>query len=127
MTQMNLYMKQKQTHRHKQTVVGRRERRLGKGWSQRLGLANLLYVGWINNKVLLYSTGNCIQYPRTNHNKKNILKECIYIYIYTHTHILLCIRSVASDSLQPHGLQYPRLPCPSPSPGICSNSCPLSQ
>ena len=55
MTQMNLYMKQKQTHRHKQTVVARRERRLGKGWSQRLGLAKLLYVGWINNKVLLYT------------------------------------------------------------------------
>ena len=32
-----------------------------------------------------------------------------------------------TDSLQPHGLQYARLPCPSPSPGVCSNSCPLSQ
>ena len=32
-----------------------------------------------------------------------------------------------SDSLQPHGLQHDRLPCPSPSPGVCSNSCPLSQ
>ena len=28
--------------------------------------------------------------------------------------------------LQPHGLQHPRLPCPSLSPGVCSNSCPLS-
>ena len=34
--------------------------------------------------------------------------------------------SVMSDSLQPHGLQHARLPCPSPSPGACSNSCPLS-
>ena len=32
-----------------------------------------------------------------------------------------------SDSLQPHGLQQARLPCPSPSPGICSNSCSSSQ
>ena len=32
-----------------------------------------------------------------------------------------------SDSLQSHRLQHTRLPCPSPSPGICSNSCPLSQ
>ena len=31
--------------------------------------------------------------------------------------------SVMSNSLQPHGLQHTRLPCPSPSPG-CSNSCP---
>ena len=35
--------------------------------------------------------------------------------------------SVMSDSLQPHGLQHGRLPCPSPSPTVCSNSCPLSR
>ena len=34
--------------------------------------------------------------------------------------------SVMSDSLRPHELQPARLPCPSPSPGACSNSCPLS-
>ena len=39
---------------------------------------------------------------------------------------LLFSHSVVSDSLQPHGLQYTRLPCSSPSPGACSNSCPLS-
>ena len=32
-----------------------------------------------------------------------------------------------SYSLQAHGLQHARLPCPSLSPGDCSNSCPLSQ
>ena len=32
--------------------------------------------------------------------------------------------SVVSDSLWPHGLQLTRLPCPSPSPGAYSNSCP---
>ena len=31
------------------------------------------------------------------------------------------------DSLWPHDLQHPRLPCPSPSQEVCSNSCPLSQ
>ena len=36
-------------------------------------------------------------------------------------------RSVMSDSLQPYGSQYARLPCPSPTPGACSNSCPLSR
>ena len=35
--------------------------------------------------------------------------------------------SVVSDSLRPHGLQHARSPCPSPSPGSCSNSCPLNQ
>ena len=32
-----------------------------------------------------------------------------------------------SDSLWPHGLQQARLPCPSPTPGACSNSCPSSR
>ena len=35
--------------------------------------------------------------------------------------------SVVSDSLRPHGLQHVRLPCPSPTPGAYSNSCPLSR
>ena len=35
--------------------------------------------------------------------------------------------SVVSDSLWPHGLQQARLPCPSPTPRACSNSCSLSQ
>ena len=36
-------------------------------------------------------------------------------------------RSVMSNFLRPHGLQLTRFPRPSPSPGACSNSCPLSQ
>ena len=35
--------------------------------------------------------------------------------------------SVMSNSLWPHGLQQARFPCPSPIPGVYSNSCPLSQ
>ena len=35
--------------------------------------------------------------------------------------------SVVSDSLQPCGLQQARPPCPSPTPRVYSNSCPLSQ
>ena len=37
------------------------------------------------------------------------------------------VHSVVSNSLQPHGQQHARLPCPSPSAGACSNSCSLSQ
>ena len=36
-------------------------------------------------------------------------------------------RSVMSDSLWPHGQQHARPPCPSRTPGIYSNSCPLSR
>ena len=40
--------------------------------------------------------------------------------------MLLFSRSAVSNSLQPHGLRHARLPCPLPSPRVCSNSCPLS-
>ena len=42
-------------------------------------------------------------------------------------HWLYCCRSTMSDSLWSHGLQHARPPCPSPSPRVCSNSCPLSR
>ena len=35
-------------------------------------------------------------------------------------------RSIMSNSLRPHGLQHTRPPCPSSTPGVHSNSCPLS-
>ena len=40
--------------------------------------------------------------------------------------LLLLTHTVVSDSLWPHGLQHAKLPCPTPSPGVFSNSCPLS-
>jgi len=40
--------------------------------------------------------------------------------------LLLLTSSVMSGYLWPHGLQHTRPLCPSPSPGACSNSCPLS-
>ena len=39
--------------------------------------------------------------------------------------LLLSSGPVLSDSLQPHGLQHARPPCPSPSSGVCPNSCSL--
>ena len=41
--------------------------------------------------------------------------------------LLLFGASVVSDSLQPHGLQHTRPPCPSPTPGVHPNPCPLSR
>ena len=43
------------------------------------------------------------------------------------TMLLLFSLSVVSSSLWPHGLQHARLPCPSLSPRVCSNSCPLNR
>ena len=40
---------------------------------------------------------------------------------------LLFSHSVMSDSLPPYGLKHTRLLCPSPTPGVCSDSCPLNR
>ena len=48
------------------------------------------------------------------------------IHIISHS-VLEFSPSVVSDSLQPHGLQHARLPCPSPTPRACSNPCPLNR
>ena len=74
---MNLPTKQKQTHRHREQTSGC----LG-GWGRggvggEFGISRckLLYIEWINNKVLLYSTGDYIQYPVMNHNGEEYEKN----------------------------------------------------
>ena len=60
-------------------VVAKREGfRERKDWEFGISKCKLLYIGWINNKVLLFSTGNYIQYPVINHNGKEYKKEYIY-------------------------------------------------
>ena len=54
---------------------------VGEGWTGSLGLGEANYYlhrEWVNNKVLLYSTGNYIQSPGINHNGKEYFTEkCI--------------------------------------------------
>ena len=75
MTQMNLSMKQKETHIENRLVVVKGEGGGGR-MDRQFGISNckLFYIEWINNKVLLYSTGNCIQYPVINHNGETGLR-----------------------------------------------------
>ena len=52
--------------------------------------------------------------------------------LITHVEVFFSVKlcyccSIMSNSLQPHALQQARLLCPPLSPGVCSNSCPLSQ
>ena len=47
-------------------------------------------------------------------------------HINTHNSVQFS-HTVVSDFLWPHGLQHARLPCPSPTPGVYSKSCPLSR
>ena len=91
MTQMNLSVKRKQNRTETdienglvvakgEGVGGEMEREVG------VSRCKLLYLGWINSKVLLHSTGNYIQYPMINRNGKEYLK---YVYIYI-TESLCC-------------------------------------
>ena len=77
MTQMNLSMKQKQTHKHREHTCGCQGGGSGEGMEWEFGVSRckLLHIGWNNNKVLLYSTGNYIQYPVINHMEKNMKKN----------------------------------------------------
>ena len=69
---MNISMKQKQTHRHREQTCGCQRGWGGGGrdWEFGISRCKLLYIEWINSKVLPYSTGNYIQYHVINHNGK---------------------------------------------------------
>ena len=62
--------------------------------------------------------------------RKSFIIDNWYVYIlsclvqFSSVHFS---RSVVSDSLQPHELQHTKAPCPSPTPGVHSDSCPSSQ
>ena len=66
-------------------------------------------------------------------NSRNSKRRHSILNWNTRKHLLRIIifssvsRSVMSDSLQPHELQHARPPCPSPTPGVHPNSCPLSR
>ena len=74
MAQMNLPTKQKQFIDIKNTPVtakggqgsGKQDRWTG----NEVGKFKLLYLEWINNKILMHSTGNYTEYPVVNHNGK---------------------------------------------------------
>ena len=61
-----------------------------------------------------------------HHSSKASILWCspFFIVQFSHPYIssVQFSRSIVSDSLQPHGLQHARLPCPSPTPGGYSNS-----
>ena len=63
-------------------------------------------------------------YPLTLHPRMNLSPYKITFLSWLSSSVQF--NSVVSDSLQPHGLQHARPPCPSPTPGVYSNSCPLS-
>ena len=70
MTQMNLPMKLKQTHRRREQTCGCQGGVGGMDWESGVSRYKLLHTEWTDNKVLVYRTGNYIQCPGINHNRK---------------------------------------------------------
>ena len=78
-----------------------------------------------------------LQIPQNNYSYKCILYANINLSSIKFTQVIKLTlhanssvqfsQSVMFDSLWPHGLQHARPPCPSPTPRVYSNSCPLTQ
>ena len=74
MTQMNLSRNRNRIMDIENRLVVAKGVGVGGGMEWEVGVSRckLLYMGWINNRVLLYSTENYIQYPMINHNGREI-------------------------------------------------------
>ena len=85
---------------------------------------------WTNGRPCTHESLGTVPYlPMSTNKSYFLIKKSIY-WDATLQYIpllLLFSHLVMSDFLQPHGLKYTRLPYPSLSPRVCSNSCPLSQ
>ena len=88
---MNIPTKQNQGHREE---TGDWQGEGGEGWTGSLG-----FPGCINSKVLLYSTGNYIQYPMINIMEKNMKRMCMCVYIYACITESLCCTAVTNTTL----------------------------
>ena len=78
---MNIPMKQNRlTDLENRPVVAKAGNGAGMDWEFGIGRCKLVYIEWIN-KVLLYSTGNYIQYPGMNHNGREHEKGYVYICV----------------------------------------------
>ena len=73
----------------------------------------------------------------SSYNVKSVRAKSLFYWVLQSQHLEQCLScsrnaivqfscSVVSDSVRPHGLQHARTPCPSPTPEVYSNSCPLS-
>ena len=102
-------------------------------WGRYLGLELLHQIACVNsifffkNREAAFQGSSSILYFSQQY-KRVLLWLCPcqhWIFSLFHSDQFSC--SVMSDSLPPHGLRHTRFPCPSPTPGACSNSCSSSR
>ena len=88
-------------------IQGKEEKRRKENTSQNI-YASVLYLG-------------------LRHIRTCLIERNLEIHLLSKWTLVSKSRSVVSNSLRPHGLQHVWPPCPTPTPGIYSNSCPLSR
>ena len=77
-------------------------------------------ASWTGDQTIVL----CIARQILSHWATREAQACYFWYSMLISNIVAKFScSVVSDSLQPHGLQHVRLPCPSPTPGVYSDSC----
>ena len=94
-----------------------------------LSLVLNLYLVYININVLssVHSRWVLVKMPKSRLASLHWGDaSCLFDLQGAFLCLLFISHSVVLDSLRPHGMQHARLHCPSPSSGVCSNSCPLS-
>jgi len=108
---------------------------LAEGMSVLMLYSRIFFIYFIHNSLYLLIPNSLIILPPPPFpfGNQQVYSLCLWVYLCL-INKFICVlfsvqfnRSVVSDSLWPHGLQYTRLPCPSPTPGACSNSCPSSR
>ena len=82
------------------------------GWPKELFLKHHK-ISWENKRKSLSA-------PRLHQGRRQIL--CLHSLIPFHSSV-----AQSCQTLQPHRLQHAQPPCPSPTPGVCSNPCPSSR
>ena len=98
-----------------------------------LGKSNTIYMVTVNQLVHIIKIKFTLKYLTTV--LLPLFVEPDFYFCCSYPRLLLKFKissvqfscPVMSGSLRPQGLQHTRLPCPSPTPRACSNSCPLSR
>ena len=89
-----------------------------------INLSSSAYRNWKPLFSLSWAWTNVRQTLGSHINKVSC---CYLCNCYNTGYVGCCVVVRSLNHVQPHGLQHARLPCPSPTPGACSDSCALSQ
>ena len=82
---------------------------------------------WVSLGIFfrLFKNGSYSHCKGFRHNRLSepVVTDYLQTYLVHQFSLVQCSLSLRSDSLRPHELQHARPPCPSPTPGVHSNSC----